>query len=353
MKNITKTLFFLSALIVCVSCGGSGKSGKIKVDGIQNKVQKVISGNEIELMNGLKVEILGIRPTEHTKDYLEKHVKGETVTIIADSRQKQFIKTYKTKVKAYVKLKGDKYCISGKLLLNGIADLRQTAVHDSLEHFKTYPNIGEENRPVMSQTELLTYMKPATFMIYCQDESLGTGFFINDNGLALTNNHVFDGSQNAVIYFFGDDGKIDATNYRNINRVLYTTRTGERERIDFTVFQVQLDNGEKVRYMPLVKQHARDGEKIAKIGCPLGTALCDFQPGTLSHYNEGYFTHNIPTNHGDSGGPIVNFKGEVIGINQSIDINQVIMEQAKGIAYGVDAVLIRQVLDEYGIQYGR
>ena len=319
MKTITKALYLLTVLIAFNGCGGNGKTGNIKVDGIQSKVQKVLSGNEIELKNGLKVEILGIKPTEHTKDYLEKQVKGETVTVIADSRQKQFIKSYKTKVKAYVKLKGEKYCISGKLLLNGTADLRQTAVHDSLEHFKAYPNIGGE-RPPMSQTELLTYMKPATFMVYCQNE-----------GLLEVHPEVFR---------VGDDGKLDATNYRKINRVLYTVRTGEKERIDFTVFQVQLDNGEKVRYMPLIKQHARDGEKIAKIGCPLGTSLCDFQPGTLSHYNEGYFTHNIPTNHGDSGGPIVNFKG-------------VIREQAKGIAYGVDAVLIRQVLDENNIQYGR
>lgn len=343
----------LSILLSVVGCGGnSRKSGNIKVDGIQSKVQKVLDGNTIELRNGLKVELLGIMPSEHTKNYLEKQVKGETVTIIADSRQKSFIKSYKTKIKAYVKLKGDKYCISGKLLLNGVADLRQTAVHDSLEHFKMYPN-NDGQRPPMSQTELLTYMKPATFMVYCQNEGLGTGFFINDNGLALTNNHVYDGSQNAVICFFGEDGKLDATNYRRINRVLYTARAGEKGRIDFTVFQVQLDNGEKVRYMPLTKQHARDGEQIAKIGCPLGTSLCDFQPGTLSHYNEGYFTHNIPTNHGDSGGPIVNFKGEVVGVNQSIDFNDVIQEQAKGIAYGVDAVLIREVLDENNIQYGR
>lgn len=349
MKAITKALYLISLLIVCASCGGNKRSRNIKVDGIQNRVQNVISGNEIELNNGLKVEILGIKPTEHTKDYLEKNVQGESVTIIADSRQKQFIKTYNTKIKAYVKLKGEKYCISGKLLLNRIAELRQTAVHDSLEHFKSYLR---KERPVMSQTELLTYMKPATFMVYCQNGALGTGFFINNNGLALTNNHVYDGSQDAIICFFGEDGKLDKTNYRNINRVLFTVCTGENERIDFTVFQVQLDNNEKVRYMPLAEQHARDGEKIAKIGCPLGTALCDFQPGTLSHYNEGYFTHNIPSNHGDSGGPIVNFRGEVIGINQSIDFNNVIGEQAKGIAYGVDAVLIRELLDKENIEYG-
>lgn len=49
MKIITKILCLLPVLIALISCGGNGKSGKIKVDGIQSKVQRVLSGNEIEL----------------------------------------------------------------------------------------------------------------------------------------------------------------------------------------------------------------------------------------------------------------------------------------------------------------
>lgn len=339
-------------LILGFSECGRRQPTKIKVDGIQSKVQKVLNGNQIELQNGLKVEILGIKPSEHTKNYLERQVKGETVIIVSDSKQPQYINTYLTKIRAYVKVKGESLCVSGKMLSSRIAELSQTFVKDSLEHFKKYA-YEDIPHPKMTPTELLTYMRPATFMIYHEDEGLGTGFFINDNGLALTNNHVYDGSDEAVVFFFNDDGSVNFANYRKINRVLFTGQTGEKNRIDFTVFQVQLDNGEKVRYMPLIKQHEKDGESIAKIGCPLGNPKCNFQTGTLSHYDEGYFTHNIPANHGDSGGPIVNFMGEVIGINQSIDFNSTIGEQAKGIAYGVDAVLIKQLLDENEIQYGR
>ena len=353
MKNIIKILYSLTVLIAFISCGSKGKSGNIKVDGIQSKVQKVLSGNKIELKNGLKVEILGFKPTEHTKDYLVKHVVGENVIVIADSRQKQYIRTYKTWVKAYVKVKGDNYSISGKLLLDKTAELRQTAVKDSLQTFIEHARI--KKRRIMTQSELLTYMKPATFEIIRADGGRGTGFFINDNGLALTNNHVLDGSQNAKICFFGEDGTLDETNYRKIIRAILTN---EDSKIDFTVFLVQLDNNEKVRYMPLVQEHIKDGEAIAKIGCPVGT-VCNFQTGTLSNYNEGYFTHSISSNHGDSGGPIVNFRGEVVGINQSIEFNKALsqmtgsIQKAEGIAYGVDAVLIRQILDENKIQYGQ
>lgn len=334
------TTYFLSA------CGGSSQK-KIKIDGMQSKVVEVKDGNHIELQNGLTVEILGIKPTEHTKEYLEKHVKGETVVLRTDSKQKQHISSYKTTIKTYVKLKEERgYCISGKMLMNKTAELRQTSVKDSLEHFAEYAK-GPAPRPIMTETELLTYMKPASFMIINADGSCGTGFFINEKGLALTNHHVLDGKQNAVICFFGENGELDKTNYRKINRILLSS---SGTKIDFTVFQVQLDNGEEVRYMPLVDKHVRDGEQIAKIGCPVGT-VCNFQTGNLSNYNEGYFTHSIASNHGDSGGPIVNYRGEVVGINQSIEFNRTINEQAKGIAYGVDAMLIRDYLKQYNINY--
>lgn len=341
-------------VIGCISCGGrKGNSGKIKVDGIESKVQKVLSGNKIELQNGLKVTILGILPTEHTKQYLEKFVKGETIVIISDSKQRQFVKSYKTEINAYVKVKGDGYCLAGKLLLAKKAELRETSVKDSLVKFRAY--VRDSVRPLMTLPELKEYMKPATFLIKRADGGSGTGFFINDNGLALTNNHVLDGSQDAIIYYFGENGKIDETNYRTIHRYLLTN---EDAKVDFTVFYVQLDKDEKVHYMPLVKNHIKEGEQIAKIGCPVGLK-CDFGPGILSTYYDGFFSHKIASNHGDSGGPIANMRGEIVGVNQSIEFNPSLsamtgtMQKAEGIAYGVDAVLIREVLDKYEIEYGR
>lgn len=345
MKHQIVCLVVLLGIVVFLS---GCKNNNIKVNGIQSKVVKVISGNQIELQNGLKVEILGIKPTQHTEKYLKEHVKNEVVTIIRDSKQREFIGTYKSKVKAYVKIKGERLCISGKLLLNKTAELRQTSVKDSLLHFIEYAK-QDIPRPEMTSTELVTYMKPATFQIILDDGSTGTGFFINDNGLALTNNHILDGTKNAVICFFGDNGTLDQTNTRYINSFVLTS---EHEKVDFTVFYVQLRPNEKVRYMPLVSRHAKDGEEIFKLGCPIGIHA-DFQGGILSNYNDGYFTHSIGTNHGDSGGPIVNKRGEVVGVNQSIEFNPVINEQAKGIAYGVDALLIRKVLDDNDVEYGR
>lgn len=351
-----KTLRILLILLIELMAYGCGSSPSIRVDGIQSKVVKVLSGNAIELQNGLIVEILGIKPSEHTKEYLEKHVKGQSVMVISDSKQPQYVKSMMTQVRAYVKVKGEKQDVSGKLLLNKTAQLRQTFVTDSIKPFAKYAK-GDIPRKKMSSSELLTYMKPATFMIRTE-HGMGTGFFINDNGLALTNNHVLnndDGIGSVVIYFFGNDGKIDNSNFRHVERIIITERG---EKIDYTIFQVKLDNGEKVKYLPLVDRHLRDGEVVAKLGCPIGEP-CNFQTGVLSNYKDGYFAHSISSNHGDSGGPIVNFKGEAVGINQSIAMNSAFtmqtgsVQRAEGIAYAVDAMLIRNILDKNNISYGR
>lgn len=343
-------IFLMFVVLGCMILEGCGPDKvKTKVHGMQDKVVKVHTGNKIELQNGLKVEILGITPSEHTKEYLEKHVKNEIVVLSRDSKQREFINSTKTTVKAYVKLKGERISVSGKMLANKTAKLRQTAVTDSIECYREYAN-QDIRRPNMSTEELFTYVKPASFQIVLADGSTGTGFFISEDGLALTNNHVLDGSTNALVCFFGENGTLDETNTRRINSIVQTYR---KDRIDFTIFYVQLRPNEKVRYLPLISKHEREAAEVFKMGCPVGLHG-DFKPGVLGTYFDGwYFSHSCPSNHGDSGGPIVNKKGEVVGINQSIEFNQVINEKAEGIAYGVDALLIRELLDDNQIKYGK
>ncbi len=350
MKKVLLNIFISLSILFCI-CVCTGCSKKIKVVGIRSKVVKVVSGNEVELKNGLRVELLGIQPTEDTEKYLEKHVVGKEVKVISDSKQPQFIKLYKTKVKAYLKIKGDRYCIAGKMLLDRTATLRQTAVHDSLQSFISYAR--DEERRTMTLPELHTYLKDRTFKIVMEDGS-GTGFFINDDGLALTNNHVYDGTEDAVVLFFGEGGTINTSDTRSAGKVI---ETNDGRYIDFTIFYVNLKNGEKVKYIPLIREHEKEGEKLAKLGSPLNETD-NFQDGILSTYYDGFFTHNCGSGHGDSGSPIVNLKGEAVGINQSIEYDHVVQPdgstvfvQSK-ISNAVDAVLIRDYLDEKGIKYG-
>lgn len=348
---------FLACTITIIIASLAGCSEEHKITGTKGKVVSIINGNTLRLHDGLTVELLGVKPSDLGKDYMEKHIIDKNVTLVADKKDpKQTYKTKSTKVRAYVKIAGETGSLNGKLLIERWANgVNNNHLRDSSKVFNDYWN-GKGARVLLTDAELQLKMKPATFIIRT-DKGSGTGFFINDNGLALTNNHVlnYENSQAAVM-FFGKDGTLDMNNYRSINRIIYSFREGK---VDFTIFQVELGGNEKVPYLKLCEKRASDGERIAKIGCPAGT-VCNFQTGNLSNYNEGYFfTHSISSNHGDSGGPVANFYGEILGINQSIEFNETLsnmsgsLQKAEGIAYAVDAMLIREILDNNGIKYGK
>lgn len=334
----------LCAALIFVACIDEKKK---RVTGTTGKVTEVISGNTLKLHNGLKVQLLGIGEDEkHAKKYIEQHIVGKNVRLIADSKDTK--QTYKNTrrewVRAYVSEGREHRSLNGFLIRNGFAEFSPGMVADSLSNFTQEE---EPDRPLPPE-QLRTKIMPATFLI-ATNKGSGTGFFINENGLALTNNHVlnYDNVEGARVYLFGMDGRVSEDNYRYIDRIVYTKYDGKH---DFTIFYVKNDNGEKNRCLSLAKMETKEGSSIAKLGCPLGLPA-NFSTGNLSTYYNGFFAHSIPVNHGDSGGPVVDMCGRAIGVNQSIEFNPTLKEQAKGIAYAVDIRLIRAYLDELNYQY--
>lgn len=350
----SKMMIGLCLVAILYSCG-SGKQKPKKINGISDTCVKVVDGKTLELQNGLKVQLLGIKEGNLSKDWLQQEVVGKKVTIITDSKDtKQTFTNYHTTVRGYVLVEGDRRgSVNGLLLRTRKAELDQTKCKDSLDLFKRV----EILHPNLNETELFAHLRPATFLIAATDGGrtwTGTGFFINDNGLALTNNHVLpEDVTEACIYYYQPDGHIDANNYRTISRIISSWNHGN---FDVTIFKVNIDADEKVAYLPLIEHQETLGAKLYKLGNPEGNT-CNFQSGNLSQYHNdyGYLTHSCPSNHGDSGGPVVNQRGEVVGINQSIDLNDSFnhVSQTHGVANAVDVTLIASYLKQKGIEYGR
>ena len=143
-----------------------------------------------------------------------------------------------------------------------------------------------------------------------QDE-VGSGFIIDPSGLIATNRHVVDGAY-ALFVTLSDGTRLRAT------------LVGKALNFDFAIIKV--DAGRPLPAATLGdSEKLRVGDRVLAIGNPLGFAnsasagivsALHRQIG-LSAYDDVIQT-DATINQGNSGGPLFNMNGEVIGVNQAI-----------------------------------
>ncbi|SHL65862.1 Do family serine endopeptidase [Roseibium suaedae] len=138
----------------------------------------------------------------------------------------------------------------------------------------------------------------------------GSGFFITDDGYLVTNQHVVDkGTQFTVVT---DDG----TEYD-------AKLVGADKRTDLALLKV--DANKKFTYVKFAEDAPVVGEWVLAIGNPFGLGG-SVTAGIVSARGrdigagpyDDFIQIDAPINHGNSGGPAFNMKGEVIGINAAI-----------------------------------
>ncbi len=136
--------------------------------------------------------------------------------------------------------------------------------------------------------------------------SCGTGCIIDKNGIILTSAHVLDeGNDIIVTTSNGEDYKATVIKKLGENKDIALLKIlAPRE-----LATVKLGDSEKIKV----------GEKVFAIGNPFGFKGT-FTQGIISRID--YVKNRIQTdaaiNPGSSGGPLLNAKGEIIGINQAI-----------------------------------
>ena len=143
-----------------------------------------------------------------------------------------------------------------------------------------------------------------------QSKSLGSGFFISNDGYVMTNAHVVDGADEIIV----------RTNDR---REFVATVVGADKRSDIALIKVEANA------LPTVKiGSARDlkvGEWVLAIGSPFGfdhsatAGIVSAKGRSLPTENYVPFIQtDVAINPGNSGGPLFNLDGEVVGVNSQI-----------------------------------
>ncbi len=132
----------------------------------------------------------------------------------------------------------------------------------------------------------------------------GSGFVFTRDGYVLTNAHVVEGNNRVEVYFENGTAVV-----ADVVRVDYT--------IDLAALKIK--NQDQYPFVILGDSDACDaGEPVFAIGSPInlsGTVTKGIISAKRSIRNRTYIQTDTALNKGNSGGPLVNMSGEVIGIN--------------------------------------
>lgn len=231
---------------------------------------------------------------------------------------------------------------------------KDVAVEKNNDNNEKTSNSEFKNEGTMTTSEAVKKVTPAVvgvstksivmdqnFRAPMEQEGIGSGFIINEEGLVVTNYHVIKGAQEVkVILSDGSEVNAKVVNYD--------------EKADLAV----IDITEDIK-MPGIatlgdSSKLQAGEDVIAIGNPLGKEFSKtVTKGIISSPNrqlsvsgsqeevETFIQTDAAINPGNSGGPLINSKGEVIGVNTAKKVG----EEIEGIGFSIPINTVKEKLD--------
>jgi serine protease Do len=143
-----------------------------------------------------------------------------------------------------------------------------------------------------------------------RSSALGSGFVISEDGYIVTNNHVIEGADEVLIEFFE-------------GFELPATVVGTDPNTDIALLKVESET--PLKFVSFGDSDtARVGDWVMAMGNPLGqgfsvsAGIVSARNRALSGTYDDYIQTDAAINRGNSGGPLFNMDGEVIGVNTAI-----------------------------------
>jgi len=178
------------------------------------------------------------------------------------------------------------------------------------------------------------------------ERATGSGVIIDPEGYIITNQHVIEEADRLDVIF--DDGSTATAEIM-----------GQDSLTDLAVIKV--DTEESLEYAQISdSKSVRPGETVIAIGNPLGvifqhtvtkgvvSAVERQVPIPGSEYQYTFMQTDAAINEGNSGGPLVNLRGDIIGIN-SAKIQDPLIE---GIGFAIPSTTVARVVNDL-MEYGR
>jgi len=176
--------------------------------------------------------------------------------------------------------------------------------------------------------------------------SLGSGFIISTDGYVLTNHHVIDGADSVTVKL-------------SDSREFKAEVVGSDEKSDIALLKIDAEGLPALRLGD--SKQLRPGQWVVAIGSPFGldhsvTAGIVSAIGRSAGASQQYVPFiqtDVAINRGNSGGPLLNTRGEVVGINSQIFSNS---GGYMGVSFAIPIDLamnaVQQLKDTGKVQYG-
>lgn len=163
------------------------------------------------------------------------------------------------------------------------------------------------------------------------DKSAGTGFIIHSGGYVVTNQHVVDGARFVKVLTYD-------------NKVYDAEVVGSDAMTDVALLKISgifyhVDLGDS--------DNITTGEKVIAIGNPLGLSFTVTEGIVSAVHRQGpnglksYIQTDVTLNPGNSGGPLINTQGKVIGMNNFKIGN------AEGLGFALESNIIRNAITQF------
>ncbi|WP_106743825.1 Do family serine endopeptidase [Yoonia maritima] len=171
-----------------------------------------------------------------------------------------------------------------------------------------------------------------------RSSALGSGFVISADGYIVTNNHVIEGADEILIEFYpGGEPGVPAE------------LIGTDPNTDIAVLKVDLEDLPYVEFGDSNDVGARVGDWVLAMGNPLGQGF-SISAGIVSARNrslqgtyDDYIQTDAAINRGNSGGPLFNMDGQVVGVNTAILSPN---GGSIGIGFAMSSAVVKNVVDQ-------
>lgn len=211
--------------------------------------------------------------------------------------------------------------------------------------FNTFADIAEQFKSAVVMIEVLQERKPRRLMFGVIEleannrevTNVGTGFVCDKRGYIVTNHHVVQGAEQVQLRFYGKSEPV---------RALVVKADYE---LDLALLKTTLPKHTPALLLGRSNQ-VRVGEWVMAIGNPLGLEHT-VTVGVVSAINRPlwiggrHYKYLLQTdaaiNRGNSGGPLFNASGKVIGVNTAVS------QSSQGIGFSISIDVVRDMLKKW------